>query len=52
MVATLTVALLLIIGLALCAVLVIWTLREKNPTLLSAQEQSVRNWFDHLIHRH
>ncbi len=41
----------LLIGLALCA-LVVWVLRERDPTLLSAQEHSVRAWFDHLIHRH
>lgn len=41
----------LLIGLAICA-LVVWVLREKNPTLLSSQEQAVRHWFDHLIHRH
>lgn len=41
----------LLIGLALCAI-VVWVIRERDPTLLSAQEQSVRSWFDHLIHRH
>ncbi|WP_432259583.1 hypothetical protein [Cupriavidus sp. TMH.W2] len=46
MAATLITALVLI-ALVACAAFVIWMLREKNPTLLQQQEQSVRTWFDH-----
>lgn len=46
------IAALVIIAMIACAVFVIWMLREKNPTLLQQQEQSVRTWFDHMIHRH
>lgn len=41
-----------LIALIACAAFVIWIMREKNPTLLQHQEQSVRTWFDHMIHRH
>ncbi|EHP40289.1 hypothetical protein OR16_26948 [Cupriavidus basilensis OR16] len=41
----------LLIGLALCAI-VVWVLREHDPSLLSTQQRAVQTWFDHLIHRH
>ncbi|MBF6988751.1 MULTISPECIES: hypothetical protein [unclassified Cupriavidus] len=41
-----------LIALVACAAFAIWIMREKNPTLLQQQEQSVRTWFDHMIHRH
>ncbi|MNT65478.1 hypothetical protein D3C72_2034630 [compost metagenome] len=51
MAATMITALVLI-ALVACAAIVIWVMREKNPALLREQEQSVRTWFDHMIHRH
>jgi hypothetical protein len=51
MAATLITALALI-ALVACGALVVWILRERNPMLLQQQEQSVRTWFDHMIHRH
>ncbi|WP_200872560.1 hypothetical protein [Cupriavidus sp. SK-4] len=42
---------LVLITLVACAAFAIWMLREKNPTL-QQQEQSVRTWLDHMIHRH
>ncbi|WP_156914314.1 hypothetical protein [Cupriavidus sp. amp6] len=41
-----------LVALVACAAIVVWIMREKNPTLLQQQEQSVRTWFDHMIHRH
>src|SRR5437899_3271099 len=51
MAATLITALALI-ALVACAALIVRILRERNPMLLQQQEQSVRTWFDHMIHRH